>query len=51
MDRATSPYRMELQLVAETAQRMHAPQRAVWLAHLRKVYAGKRNFLNGLPVG
>jgi hypothetical protein len=50
MDRATSPYRMELQLVAEIAQRMHAPQRAVWLAHLRKVYAGKRNFLNGLPV-
>ncbi|WP_029000951.1 hypothetical protein [Azohydromonas australica] len=51
MDRATSPYRMELHLVAEIAQRMHAPQRAVWLAHLRKVYAGKRNFLNGLPVG
>jgi hypothetical protein len=50
MDRATSPYRMELQLVAEIAQRMHAPQRAVWLAHLSKVYAGKRNFLNGLPV-
>jgi hypothetical protein len=51
MDRATSPYRMELQLVAEIAQRMHAPQRAVWLAHLRKVYAGKRNFINGLPLG
>ncbi|WP_157269698.1 hypothetical protein [Azohydromonas aeria] len=47
---AASPYRMELQLVAEIAQRMHAPQRAVWLAHLRKVYAGKRNFLNGLPM-
>ena len=51
MDRATSPYRMELQLVAEIAQRMHAPQRAVWLGHLRKVYTGKRNFLTGLPVG
>ncbi|WP_157269023.1 DUF6880 family protein [Azohydromonas aeria] len=50
MQRAASPYRMELQLVAEIAQRMYAPQRAVWLAHLRKVYAGKRNFLNGLPM-
>lgn len=42
---------MELQLVAEIAQRMHTPQRAVWLAHLRKVYTSKRNFLNGLPLG
>jgi hypothetical protein len=51
MEQATSPYRAELQLVAEIAQRMHVPQRAVWLAHLRKVYAGKRNFINGLPSG
>jgi hypothetical protein len=50
MQGAASPYRMPLQLVAEIAQRMHAPQRAVWLAHLRKVYAGKRNFLNRLQM-
>lgn len=50
-DRATSRYRMEFQLFVEIAQRMHATQRGVWLAHLRKVHAGKRNFINGLSLG
>ena len=49
MNYAASPYRAELALVAEIAQRFDPQRRAAWLARLRVEYKAKKNFMQGLP--
>lgn len=50
MPGASTPYKNELDLVAETAGRMKQPERGQWLALLRAEYRAKRNFIKGLDV-
>ena len=51
MQRATSPYRHELDLVREILHRMGDDDiRRHWLQHLRSVHKAKRNFVRDLPV-
>lgn len=46
-----SPYRAELELVAEVCELLSPVQRAAWLAELREDYKPKRNFVRDLPAG
>lgn len=48
MQRASSPYRDELLLVADITKRMDANRRAGWLTQVRAQYKAKRNFIKGL---
>jgi hypothetical protein len=50
MPGASTPYKNELTLVAETASRMQQPERGQWLALLRAEYKAKRNFIRGLEA-
>ena len=50
MPSASTPYKNELALVAETASRMKQPERGQWLALLRAEYKPKRNFIKGLDA-
>lgn len=50
MRSAQTPYRNELALVWEIAERMDSRNRASWLAQLRVEYKAKRNFVRDLPV-
>jgi hypothetical protein len=50
MSRSKSPYRSELELVAEISDLMDAPRRSSWLQELRTVYKAKRNFVRDLPA-
>lgn len=47
---ASSPYREELALVAETAARQPQPELQQWLALLRAEFKAKRNFIKGLDA-
>ena len=51
MQRATSPYRHELDLVRKILARMRdEAARRHWLSHLASVHKAKRNFVRDLPV-
>ncbi|WP_028604492.1 SWIM zinc finger family protein [Ottowia thiooxydans] len=51
MQRATSPYRHELDLVRKILLRMgNDTTRRHWLAHLASMHKAKRNFVRDLPV-
>ena len=49
MTRSKTPYRHELDLVAEIAELLDARRRTAWLRELRVEYKAKRNFIRGLP--
>lgn len=49
MAQAKSPYRNELALVREIADRMSPAQAGEWLTGLRQTYKARRAFLAGLP--
>jgi hypothetical protein len=50
MRAASAPYRDELGLVSEIAERLDATRRAAWLATLRIEFRAKRNFIRDLPI-
>lgn len=50
MPRASTPYTEVLNLVRLALDRMHADDRALWLASLRSQYKAKRNFIKELPI-
>lgn len=49
MRTASTPYRNELGLVSEIAERLDAARRTAWLAKLRIEFKAKRNFIRDLP--
>lgn len=49
MATASAPYTHALTLVSHITQRMPLERRIAWLAHLRKEYKAKRNFIRDLP--
>jgi nitroreductase len=49
MRTASSPYRSELDLVSEIAERLDATRRSTWLAELGTQFKAKRNFVRDLP--
>ena len=49
MRTASAPYREELELAGEIAERLDAARRSTWLAELRTQFKAKRNFVRDLP--
>jgi hypothetical protein len=49
MRTASTPYRDELGLVNEIAERLDRARRGAWLAKLRIEFKAKRNFIRDLP--
>ena len=49
MRTASTPYRAELELVGEIAERLDSARRSTWLAELRTQFKAKRNFVRDLP--
>ena len=49
MRTASAPYRDELRLVDEIAERLDSACRSAWLAKLRIEFKAKRNFVRDLP--
>lgn len=49
MRTASTPYRDELEIVREIAERLDAARRRSWLAELRTQFKAKRNFARNLP--
>jgi hypothetical protein len=49
MSTASTPYRNELGLVSEIAERLDPARRSAWLAKLRIEFKAKRNFTRDLP--
>lgn len=49
MRTASTPYREELELVGEIAERLGVQRRAAWLSELRIMFKAKRNFVRDLP--
>lgn len=49
MRTASTPYREELGLVNEIAERLDQARRGAWLAKLRIEFKAKRNFIRDLP--
>lgn len=50
MRTASTPYREELDMVREIADRLEAPHRTAWLCELRIKFKAKRNFVRDLPT-
>jgi hypothetical protein len=49
MRTASTPYRYELELVGEIAERFEPVRRGAWLERLRIEFKAKRNFIRDLP--
>lgn len=50
MQRASTPYARELELVRDITARQPPEARRAWLTQLRAQYKAKRNFVKGLPA-